>query len=662
MSNSRGFALPYIFALIFTITFVGVGTYTQFVEQDSVIVADNNALQNENIQLLQELRSVKNSNVSRKQAENSNTAKTSTSDVDSTPVNNVVDSAGGSLNGGTNYLDFITGGSAHSPDEVAEGSISGSGKVAEGSISGSGKVAEGSISGSGKIPLNAVIGDAMATGIIKGFGSVYSNGVRFLTHEAEIIVNGQLGTEDDLRAGMQIKIDGEVDDTGETGIAYKITFDYDYIGIVESIDVKAKTLVISGTKVVIDDELTVLDRISMETLAIGDSLGISGQINSEGNIVASYIARLANARDSASSEQMGIFTSFTGYIASANRYTGMGGVNVDEKRFKVGTKTISYANAKLVGFDSSPTENQYVFVEGLIDPETSIINAAQIEFRFFTLDDSQGSLLTVGGMVTSQADSYHFSINDQAIVVSTSTEIVRGDLTEIVLNKKLKVEGQLNSQGQLIATRIVFPIVSNVYLETYVIDVDPISKQATLMGMSLPVMITNDTLMLDNSKTHIHSFSLTNVKPGDRVKLYGDYRGGEYFEENDQYRGFFLFTPKDFYEQGNGGEVIATRFELIDDSSKGVDDIDYGSITVQGTYRRPTNHPLFFKIYGLLVTNFDNEWIVSLPKTEYYDENDAVMTKKQFLMLAVDGAIVRVEGRFLENWYVAPHRVKLMEQ
>src|SRR6202035_5957216 len=87
---------------------------------------------------------------------------------------------------------------------------------------------------------------AVAAVPITGFGSVFVNGVEYITANAQILIDHQPGTEAQLHAGQVVVIKGSVNADGATGTATEVTFDGDVRGPVSQIDLTTNTLVVLG--------------------------------------------------------------------------------------------------------------------------------------------------------------------------------------------------------------------------------------------------------------------------------------------------------------------------------------------------------------------------------------------------------------------------------
>jgi hypothetical protein len=96
-------------------------------------------------------------------------------------------------------------------------------------------------------------GLAVAVGPITGFGSVIVNGVTYDTDAAEFTSDGVVVTQDDLKAGQYVLVQGTIDDNDTTGTASSVTFDDNVEGPVSSVDSVAGSFVVLGQTVLIND-------------------------------------------------------------------------------------------------------------------------------------------------------------------------------------------------------------------------------------------------------------------------------------------------------------------------------------------------------------------------------------------------------------------------
>jgi len=134
---------------------------------------------------------------------------------------------------------------------------------------------------------------AAAVGPITGFGSVFVNGVEYITANAQILIDRQPGTEAQLHAGQVVTIKGSVNDDGVTGTATEVSFDGDVRGPVAQIDLTNNTAVILGQTVrvtgstLFDDSFQPGDLTSLQNGSV--FVEVSGFSNGAGEIMASRV-------------------------------------------------------------------------------------------------------------------------------------------------------------------------------------------------------------------------------------------------------------------------------------------------------------------------------------------------------------------------------------
>jgi Domain of unknown function (DUF5666) len=93
---------------------------------------------------------------------------------------------------------------------------------------GGGAVASGGISGTGARVASAV-------GTVSGFGSIIVNGMRWVSDAAVIVINGEPNRpQSELRAGMVVRVSGNVSADGATLTAAEIDYEADLLGTVDT--------------------------------------------------------------------------------------------------------------------------------------------------------------------------------------------------------------------------------------------------------------------------------------------------------------------------------------------------------------------------------------------------------------------------------------------
>ena len=142
----------------------------------------------------------------------------------------------------------------------------------------------------------------VSQGQIEGFGSVFVNGVEWETDSVEVEIEGSPGfSESDLQIGMLVTVEGSLDDNGTTGTATSIRFDDNLEGPISSITTSStglvKTLLVMGQTVIVEDGVTFFDDTppySFAAMAVDDVVEVSGSINFDGSIQATFIEKKAD--------------------------------------------------------------------------------------------------------------------------------------------------------------------------------------------------------------------------------------------------------------------------------------------------------------------------------------------------------------------------------
>ena len=206
-------------------------------------------------------------------------------------------------------------------------------------------------------------GIVTATGSITGFGSVHVNGVHYVTTGATITLDDNPGSESDLRVGQVVRIEGRLDQDGLNGTATRVIFDDEVEGPVQSIDLASSRMVVLGRTVQVGTQTSFDDSISprsLEGVAVGDRMEVSGQVATTGVIEATRIERKT--------------------VQSSVEVKGtIGSLDRNARSFALDQLTVSYAGAQLNGFASGqPANGDRVEAFGTVDVN-GVLVATRIE-------------------------------------------------------------------------------------------------------------------------------------------------------------------------------------------------------------------------------------------------------------------------------------------
>jgi len=141
-----------------------------------------------------------------------------------------------------------------------------------------------------------------SAGEIEGFGSIMVNGVEFETESAEVQIEGETASINDLQEGMVVEIEGTFDANGLTGTANTIFMEDNVEGPITSMTETTPGLIITmdvmGQPVVVEAGLTNFDNndplFTFASLSVGQVVEVTGFNRADGTVMASFIEKKAN--------------------------------------------------------------------------------------------------------------------------------------------------------------------------------------------------------------------------------------------------------------------------------------------------------------------------------------------------------------------------------
>ncbi len=342
-------------------------------------------------------------------------------------------------------------------------------------------------------------------GPVSAFGSVVVNGVRFDTSSAQVVVEGQPGTLDDLSVGDVVIVTGTVNANGTTGVATSVTFDDNVQGPIASIDSIANKLVVLGQTVRSGEDTSFGEGIeppSVAGLIVGDIVEVSGLVESDGSIRATRIER----------KSAGSGFEITGVVAN---HDGVA------HTFNINAQVVDYSAAQLQGFPGgSIVDGQLVEVHGGTLAGL-VLGATSVEFRNNALGGPSGARREVEGFITRFASAADFDVAGLPVTTTAQTVIQGGVLA---LNAKVEVEGTLNAAGVLVASKVEVRAASSVRVRSFVDSVNAAGGSIVVFGVTATVNAL--TRFEDQSAQELRPFSLSDIAVGDYVEIRGTLSSG----------------------------------------------------------------------------------------------------------------------------------------
>jgi len=346
-------------------------------------------------------------------------------------------------------------------------------------------IATGGIGGTGKRDISI--------GSISSFGSVFVNGVRFDTQNAKIIINGQEATENQLQVGMVVRIESTKENNKNQALS--VHFNENVKGPIQAIH--ADHFIVLGQRIYFE-KTTIFDG-NINTLKIGDIVNVSGLIDTDNTIRATWIA-LENA--SQEFEVLGAISQ----------------LNTIRSTFMIGTMLVDYSQAQLFNF--SHIENG-LFVEVKGRYINSRLVATVIEKESFDLSDV--TEIEIEGFISNLTNINSFTVEQFPVTYTAQTLFKYGTAADLKNGVKVEIEGQLNNQGTIILDEIKFLDVASQRTPSGRIgieaDIEAIEgNTVTLLGLS--INMTTSTQFRDQ-RDGLVPYGIDQLQVGDRLAMSG---------------------------------------------------------------------------------------------------------------------------------------------
>ncbi|MBI3609560.1 MAG: hypothetical protein HY204_02525 [Nitrospirae bacterium] len=279
-------------------------------------------------------------------------------------------------------------------------------------------------------------------GKITGFGSVFVNGVEFDTTGTTITKDGDAAAQDDLAIGMVVTVHGTFNADGTTGSASSIEYKDDLEGVIQDINAPNLTLTVMSQKVVADAATRYENVGDFSGLNVGNVIEVSGFVNADGSIQATFIELKAPQHISGTEIEL------KGKITSLDPLA---------MTFLIGDQKVDYSHATLEPTGLVLADGLYVEVKSTTGIDSAgALTASKVKAEDNSVGGSEGDELKIEGYVTRYVSATDFDINGQPVATTSLTTFKDGTAAMIGLNVLLEAEGTLDADGVLIAREISF--------------------------------------------------------------------------------------------------------------------------------------------------------------------------------------------------------------
>ena len=436
-------------------------------------------------------------------------------------------------------------------------------------------------------------GVAIAVGPITGFGSVIVNGIRYDTANATFTRDGAAAIQSDLAVGQFVVVTGTIDDDNSNAVATSVEFDDVVEGPVWSVDSGAGSFVVLGQTVLVGPDTSVDDNCPADLnglLAVA-AVEVSGPVMADGSIAATRYECKS--------------------ILGEMEVTGVvNNINAGAMTFEINALTVDFSGAAVDNFpsgaisDGDPVEAKGV--SGGAGAGDELI-ATRVEFKGARFADDEGDHIEIEGFITDFVSATDFAVSGVPVTTDGNTiyEPAGFSASDLGPNLKIEAEGEFNSAGVLLATKIDFKQANNLRVTGLV---DSVNGDSLII---LDITIATDLLLTrfeDKTNADVDPLRIADIFAGDYVEV----RGQEF--------------PAD------SGTLAAVILEREDPRPE----TELRGFVEVGGVARPT-----LTVLGVIIMTDD---LI----TEYFDgrgsNDDLPMTPDDFWAAVAEGSLVDADG------------------
>ncbi len=358
-------------------------------------------------------------------------------------------------------------------------------------------------------------GAAVAIGPFTGIGSVIVNGVAYKTDDSTSITDDDVEIlESELKVGDMLLVQGTISDDNATASATSVDVLDTVEGPVTSVNAVDGNIVVLGQIVQIGPETSVDDNCPATLDGLLDNPPVAGvevsgpyTQNAAGDIVIAA-TRLECKLLLAEFEINGIVSGHDG--------TG--------KTFMINGLEVNYGSANLFDFstgapsDGDPVEATGTLFDDSVTPP--VFTVSNVEYKGNRFAENEGDHFEVEGFITEFVSAENFKVGGLSVTTTPGTTVFEGgDATNLNNNVKVEVEGEINSAGVLVATKVEIKM-STAIRVTGLVDAPGSGDTFEVLGITINTSSLK-TRFEDKSEVPYAPFGVNDLIQGDYVEVRG---------------------------------------------------------------------------------------------------------------------------------------------
>jgi hypothetical protein len=342
--------------------------------------------------------------------------------------------------------------------------------------------------------------------------------------------------------------------------------------------------VVLGQTVLVRPETSFDDSFSptsIDGISLGQVIEVSGQVDANGNVVATRIELKPAA------------TQFEvhGLVSSLDAASMV---------FEIHGLTVDFSSATLNDFPGGQiTDGDFVEAKGSTLGANDELLATSVEFESLVPGVKDGDRIEIEGFITRFSSAQDFDAAGLPVTTTGSTSFEGGSAADLGINVKIEAEGDINANGLLVATKIDIRRSKAVRMIAIADSVDAADNSLVVLGITVSVDAL--TRLEDKSSADVDPLTLADINAGDYLEI----RGSE--------------------TSAGSGSVLATIFEREDPDTEAI---------LQG-FVESISEPAFLILGVTINTN---------GATVYRDVNDNVISANQFFNQVTTNSLVKAQG------------------
>jgi len=447
-------------------------------------------------------------------------------------------------------------------------------------------------------------GVAVAVGPITGFGSVIVNGVTYQTNAAtEFTRDDNPSDQDAFEIGETVIVKGTIDDNNANAVAESVELD-------EIVKGPATSLVDLNTAIVMGQTVNSTATTSIDNncggVTFDDLTGLTGFFAVE--VYGTVQAGGAIDATRIECKQPGEVTEF--------EINGIVSGNVPATTFMINALQVNYSATPLIqNFpNGAPEDGQPVEVKGapadfsIGNPgEPDVLAASKVEYKGNRLDGNEGDHFEIEGFISAfrGVDDFDVRVGLDTFTVVTDPAFTtfEGDENLLDVNVKVEVEGELDGDFNIFASKVEIKTSTNIRVTGVVDTFDP-NEPGVIRVLNIRINTVDGQTRFEDKRDDDPNFDAGSVMAGDYVEARG--------------------------QEIPAGEITAFVFER--------DDLDPDTELRGFVEDDSVNGRDSFEILGVTVDT-------TSPQLVYQDDNDSPISADAFWSaVGTGGVIVDVKG------------------